>query len=92
VLGLVTFVVVRTVLSMTSNRERPSATTVAALEEEGVTNPEAHFSELVKEFTPDDGSQGGRRTSGVEDDHLRAAAEQEGANTPSGGPSKPVGP
>jgi hypothetical protein len=94
VLGVVTAAVVATVLRMTSNQERPSATTVAALEEDGVGDPERHFSELVKEFTPErEGEgEGEHRTTSVEDEPATASAEQENAITPSGGPSEAKGP
>jgi hypothetical protein len=92
VLGLVTAGVVATVLTMLSNRERPSATTVAALEEDGVGDPERHFSELVKEFTPEPEGDGEHRTAAVEDDPATASAEQEDAITPSSGPSRAMGP
>jgi hypothetical protein len=92
VLGVVTAAVVATVLRMTSNQERPSATTVAALEEEGVGDPERHFSELVKEFTPEPSDDDEHRTTAVEDDPAAAGAEQEDAIPPSGGPSEATGP
>ena len=92
VLALVTAGVVATVLRMMSNRERPSPTTVAALEEDGVGDPERHFSELVKEFTPEPEGKGEHRKTAVEDDPASASAEQEDAITPSGGPSEAVGP
>ena len=92
VLGLVTAGVVTFVLKMMSNRERPSATTVAALEEDGVGDPERHFSELVKEFTPQPEGDSEHRTTAVEDEPASAGAEQENAVTPSGGPSEAVGP
>ncbi|MFZ0388326.1 MAG: hypothetical protein WAL22_21870 [Solirubrobacteraceae bacterium] len=92
VLGVVTATVVAIVLRMTSNQERPSATTVAALEEDGVGNPERHFSELVKEFTPEPKGEDEHRTTAVEDDAAKAGAEQETAITPSGGPSEATGP
>jgi hypothetical protein len=92
VLGVVTAGVVATVLRMMSNRERPSPTTVAALEEDGIGDPERHFSELVKEFTPEPSGDGEHRTTAVEDDPASAGAEQEDAITPSGGPSEATGP
>ena len=92
VLVVVLAAMVATVLKMTSNQERPSATTVAALEEDGVGDPERHFSELVKEFTPESSGHGEHRTTAVEDEPASAGAEQENAITPSGGPSKAVGP
>jgi hypothetical protein len=92
VLIVVLAAMIATVLRMTSNQERPSATTVAALEEDGVGDPERHFSELVKEFTPERGDKGEHRTTAVEDEPASASAEQENAITPSGGPSEAVGP
>jgi hypothetical protein len=92
VLVVVLAAMIATVLRMTSNQERPSATTVAALEEDGVGDPERHFSELVKEFTPESSGDGEHRTTAVEDEPARAGAEQEDAVTPSGGPSEAVGP
>jgi hypothetical protein len=92
VLGVVTAGVVATVLRMTSNPERPSAVTVAALEEDGVGDPERHFSELVAEFTPDRAVEGEHRTTAVEDDPAGAGAEQAHAMTPSGGSSRASGP
>jgi hypothetical protein len=92
VLIVVLAAMIATVLRMTSNPERPSATTVAALEEDGVGDPERHFSELVKEFTPEPSGDGEHRTTAVEDEPASAGAEQEDAITPSGGPSRAVGP
>jgi hypothetical protein len=92
VLGVVTAGIVATVLRMTSNTERPSATTVAALEEDGVGDPERHFSELVAEFIPDHETQGEHRRTSVEDDPAGAGAEQKDAITPTGGPSEAQGP
>lgn len=92
VLAIVTAAVTTLVLGMTSHAERPSATTVAAMEEDGVGDPERHFSELVKEFTPEPNANGEHRSTAVEDDPAGAAAEQENAITPSGGPSQATGP
>ena len=93
VLGAMTYVVVAMIIKMTSNPERPGPTTVAAMEQEGVNDPEQLFSDVVAEFTaePDAADQSGR-TVDVVDDPAAAAAEQRSATTPSGGPSKPVGP
>jgi hypothetical protein len=92
VLVVVLAAIVVMVLRMTSNQDRPSATNVAALEEDGVGDPERHFSELVKEFTPEASGDGEHRTTAVEEVPARAGAEQEDAITPSGGPSPAVGP
>jgi hypothetical protein len=92
-LGAVTYAVVALVMEMTGNVERPSPSTAAALDEEGVKDPEEMFSEVVAEFTEDTGERDERgRTTDVEDDPSRAAAEQESSITPSGGASRPAGP
>jgi hypothetical protein len=93
VLAAMTYVVVAMIIKMTSNPERPEPTTVAAMEQEGVDDPEQLFSDLVAEFTaePDAGGAAGRTTDAA-DDHAAAAAEQRDATTPSGGPSRAVGP
>jgi len=83
------------VLRMTSIRERPDPSTVAMLEEEGVRNPEEHFSNVVAEFTEvrrDGSSDSNQRAASVEDDPLQAAAEQESSTTATGSRSRPVGP
>lgn len=86
-------VVVLLTFSMTNVNERPSPTTAAALEEEGIQDPERHFSNVVAEFTEDEGARGrNERTVAVEDEPTRAAAEQRTATTPTGGPSHGVGP
>jgi hypothetical protein len=88
-----TYLVVAMIIKMTSNPERPAPTTVAAMEAEGVDDPEQLFSDVVAEFTPDSdaGGETGRTTDAV-DDPAQAAAEQRDATTPSGGPSRSVGP
>jgi hypothetical protein len=92
VLSVVTAAIVAIVFRMTAVRERPSPTTAAALEEEGVSDPERHFSELVAEYTPEAGpDRANRRDTGVDENPAQAAAEQESAITPSGGPTRPSG-
>ena len=93
VLGLVTWVVVAVVLRMTANPERPAPSTVAAMEEDGIQDPERHFSDIVAEFTVDTGAQGqNRRTTSVDDDPVKGAAEHRSAITPSSGATGAVGP
>ena len=87
--------VIAMVLQMTGIREHADAGTVAMLEEQGVRNPDEFFSELVAEFTEahrehSSGAEG--RTTAVEDDPVKAGAEQAASGTPAGGPSQPVGP
>jgi hypothetical protein len=91
--ALGTMVVVGYVIRLTNIHERPEPSTVAMLEEEGVRNPEQHFSDLVDEFTePTDQHDSGRRTEEAHERPARAAAEQRSAITPTSGPSEPVGP
>jgi hypothetical protein len=93
VLGGMTYLVVAMIIKMTSNPERPSPSTVAVMEEEGVSDPEQLFSDVVAEFTEEPPAAGeNRRSTAVEDDPAKAAAEQRDAITPSGGASRPVGP
>jgi hypothetical protein len=93
VLGAMTYLVVAMIIRMTSNPERPAPATVAAMEQEGVSNPEQLFSDVVAEFTADPGASGETgRTTDVVDDPAKAAAEQRDATTASGGPSRAVGP
>ncbi len=93
ILAAMTYLVVAMIIKLTSNPERPAPSTVAAMEQEGVDDPEQLFSDVVAEFTfdPDPGGEAGR-TADVADDPITATAEQRDATTPSGGPSRPVGP
>jgi hypothetical protein len=49
VLAAMTYVVVTMIIKMTSNPERPEPATVAAMEQEGVGDPEQLFSDVVAE-------------------------------------------
>lgn len=87
------YFVVAMIMHMVSNPERPSETTVAAMEQEGISDPETLFSDIVFEFTPeDDGGVGGDRHASVEDSPLQADAEQRDSTTATGGKSQSVGP
>jgi hypothetical protein len=73
--------------------EHPSPQTAAALVEDGVRSPDEYFSAVVSEFRPPQPDTGGQdRTASVEEDHHTAAAEQGPSTTPTGGPSRSVGP
>ena len=88
-------IVIAMVLQMTGIREHADATTVALLEAEGVHNPDELFSRLVTEFTEQhrqDTTESEQRVTAVEDDPVKASAEQAAAGTPSGGRSEAVGP
>jgi hypothetical protein len=89
IIGVV--VVATVVIRMTGITERPEATLAAAMEREGVTNPEERFTEMVEEFMEADVTDGEHRTHQVEDAPVGAAAEQRTAMTPTGGRSRAVG-
>jgi hypothetical protein len=90
-LALTLTAVTFSIIGLASTPEYPDPGLAALLSEEGVRDPEVRFSELVHEFTPipEDGEH---RSTAVEEDPARAAAEQTEAVTPSGGPSTAVGP
>ena len=91
VLWLVTYGVVAMIMRMTAISEHPSPETVAAMEDDGVADPERHFDDLVREFTPDPVPEGeNRRTVPADEDPARAATEQRETITPSGGLSRPA--
>jgi hypothetical protein len=80
-------VVTTAIIELASVPEYPDPGIVALLSEEGVHDPEVRFSEIVMEFTPETGDHEERYTS-VQDDPARALAEQQGALTPTSGPSE----
>lgn len=96
--ALGTVVVTSVVLRMTTISEHASPTTSAMLAEEGIGDPDEHFSQLVDEFTePEDGrdSNGGAagdtaRTSESSEAPGKSAAEQSDAMTPTSGASQPT--
>jgi hypothetical protein len=85
-------------LHLTTVTEHPSPTLAAALNEEGVTSTDEHFSRLVEEFQPQPTATaaevatpgGNRRTVSAGTDPARAGAEQSGAITPTAEPSEPA--
>ncbi|HEX5146528.1 MAG TPA: hypothetical protein VFV85_05865 [Conexibacter sp.] len=89
VLGVIAVVVL--VLSMTTQVEHLSPSAYALLQDEGVEDPDAFFSELVEEYAPQ-GRAGGARPTPAHADPAQAAAEQRSAVTPSEHGSRPVGP
>jgi hypothetical protein len=96
--ALGTMTVVMTVLRVTTISEHPSPTVEAAMAEEGVKNPDEHFSRMVEEFrdTEESGateviSPGhNERTADAEFDTARASGEQSSAMTPTSQPSEPA--
>jgi hypothetical protein len=92
-----TMAVVAYVLRLVTSPERPSATTAALVEDEGIKDIEGHFSDIVAEFTHGDrrgasalagtGSGGSRDADTLTDPH-DAAAQQQTSWTPSATPSE----
>lgn len=98
--ALGTMSVIALSVRMTMVRERPAPTTVAMLDEEGVRNPEEHFSSIVEEFTErrDPQPHGdtvipdrAERTVEADVDPALAAQQQVAAMTPTGGVSAAAG-
>jgi hypothetical protein len=87
--GVVTVAAI--VLAMTTQTEHLSPSAAAQLEDEGVSDPDRVFSDLVEEFAP--GDRGGdERTTPAHEDPAQATAEQRSSGTPSHDRSRPVGP
>jgi hypothetical protein len=97
--ALGTMTVALTAVRMTTTSEHPSPDIAAAMAEEGVRNPDEHFSRMVEEFReqPERGASEvlspgfNDRTADVLDAPAEAAAEQSSAMTPTGQPSKARG-
>jgi hypothetical protein len=89
VLAIALTAVTMGILGLASVEEYPDPGLAALLSEQGVRAPEVRFSELVREFTPMADSE--HRVAATEDDPAQAQAEQQGAMTPTGGPSSAVG-
>jgi hypothetical protein len=81
-LALVTW----SIIALSSVPEHPDAGLVALLAEEGISDAELRFSEIVMEFTPETGGDEERPTD-VLDDPARATREQHEALTATGAPS-----
>lgn len=90
--ALGTLVIVGVILQLTSETEHLSPTAAARLEEEGVADPDALFSDLVEEHAPAGRGGPDDRSTPADEDSAQAAAEQRNAVTPSHDESKPVGP
>jgi hypothetical protein len=91
-LGGLTMMLVRAVLRMTAVREHASPSTTAAMQAEGIQNPDEYFSAAVAEFsetTDDDVSED--RTTSVQENPDQAGAEQQAAGTQTSGRSRSVG-
>jgi hypothetical protein len=85
--------IIRVVLQTTAIREHAAPTTTAALQAEGVANPDQFLTDIVDEFIATDRTGSGEdRTASTQEDPAQAAAEQKDAMTPTSGRSKAVGP
>jgi hypothetical protein len=85
--------IARLVLQMTSIREHASPLATAAMEADGIANPDEFFSAVVEEFTEaTDDEISEHRTVSVQEDASRAGAEQRATGTQTSGRSKAVGP
>jgi hypothetical protein len=97
--ALGTMTVGLTIVRVTTTSERPSPTVAAAMAEEGVRNPDEHFSRMVEEFRdePERGASEvispdfNERSAPADTDTAAAAAEQSSAMTPTSQPSEPSG-
>jgi hypothetical protein len=97
--ALGTMTVGLTIVRVTTTSERPSPTVAAAMAEEGVRNPDEHFSRMVEEFRdePEHGASEviapdfNERSAPADTDTAAAAAEQSSAMTPTSQPSEPGG-
>lgn len=89
--ALGTLVVVGIVLRMTAQTEHLSPSAAAALQDEGVEDPDALLSDLVEEYAPAD-RRGDEQATSPHEDPAQSSAEQRSSVTPSQEGSKPVGP
>jgi hypothetical protein len=102
--ALGTMTVTLTITRMTTISEHPSPEVAAALAEEGVTNPDEHFSRMVEEFREQpDGIADERgatevispgfneRTVPADEATAEGSVEQSSAITPTSQPSRPAG-
>lgn len=87
------------IIRVTTVTEHPSPQVAAAMSEDGVRNPDEHFSRMVEEFSsePEHGAREvlspgyNERTVEATDDTARSASQQSSAMTATSGPSEPAG-
>jgi hypothetical protein len=97
--ALGTMAVLATAIRITTISEHPSPSVAAMLEEEGIRNPDEHFSRLVEEFSEHEHASAAEvvaigdtpRTVSATDDPSKATAEQSSAMTPTAEASEPAG-
>jgi hypothetical protein len=97
--ALGTMAVTLSIIRVTTVSEHPSPQVAAAMAEEGVQNPDEHFSRMVEEFRsePERGAREvlspgfNERSVETSRDPANAAAEQSSAMSPTAGPSQPAG-
>jgi hypothetical protein len=90
--AVATIAIVGLILGMTTETEHLSPTAAALLEDEGVSDPDGVFSDLVEEFSEEDRGHADRREAPSDGDAADAATDQRSSITPSQDPSRPVGP
>ena len=96
--ALGTILVTSTAMRLTTISEHASPTVAAMLQEQGVSNPDEHFSQLVEEFSEHEHGDASDvastdetpRTAASTEDSAGAAAEQSSAMTPTAGASQPT--
>jgi hypothetical protein len=95
--ALVSVVVIGTALAASTQVEKPAPTTVTALEDKGVPDPEAAVNDLVEQANEQrEGSRFDRAatqaddTVAPEDDAAAAARGQQSASTPASEPTRPT--
>lgn len=96
--ALGTLTVTAYAIRMTTISERPSASVSAELEDEGVSDPDAHFSALVEEFSEQEHANAAdvvapgdtSRAASASADPSQATAEQSSAMTPTAEPAEPT--
>lgn len=89
--ALGTLAIVTLVLAMTTQTEHMSPGASAALQDEGVEDPDGLLSDLVEEYAPGD-RRGDEQATSPQEDAAQASAEQRSSVTPSQEGSRPVGP
>lgn len=100
-LGLLVTLFAVGILQMTTEVEHVSPVVAARLEDEGVGDPDAHFTELVEEFATERDHRGASKLASSDydermvtpsEDPAAATAEQRSAFTPTSDATRPVGP
>src|SRR5947209_9891776 len=96
--ALGTMTVVAIIIRMTTTVEHPSPELAATMSDQGIRNPDEHFTRLIDEFTPENrsdrtdiASPANEREAEADENPARAAMEQSSALSPNAGPSHEAG-